>query len=811
MKTRVIKSLITSVALLFLSSTVFSAIFIDVSEFKFPVKKKQDDKELPGSGIRVCVFDTQKQEYISICYFQQPYESSNRKLQKKELPYCFYDGLTIQYNGNVVVLNNFDPDSTYGYIVRTLVPNGVITSEGKKLSADEILRNVKEVEKSGNDIYEALKSFEKGGRIKKNFKANFFTGTSKEPIRTAAFFELTETGRKNNEERRNIGEFATEYTMLGYGYTKFISQSGSDTGFDGVFIKGKEMFLTESKCHGQYIPKKKYPYYGASAEAIMKKCLNKDGIKEKMESLPMNTREKVRKIMYDSDSKIFKFAHRIKPDGTCQCLVEVFDGQKNKVKKFSSSLDSTKCIKCENDSLEKVMDDLAKRFGDQYSLEDMIDQLKKSVGKCRISSADDEHDGVLTVHDAMAAIDTAAGNINSLSCDSIIKARNRRDRSKKVVKLVKEPLKEFRDNLLESDLKEAQKIIDIVNVIFNNLNEAIKLSKGSLGKGISKKIEEAVKAAEGNRYELREILKEVSNRRNTNIHLDTTSKAYIKVEDVTEKEDEFKEEQFAPLTQEQRASADEFLNNITERYIQAQRYAEREGDNPNREVLWGGDIELGAIANVLGLRITVYRPAAVEGGALQNDHPIGPDNGRPINLWYAGNHYENYNPVTRRPIGGIPNDGNCLFHAVLRAVHQLQPDVEEYEFTLDAVRNLRQQVADNFEEHIAEIDNPNQNPIRARFATIFEAENRNHLRDAITYLPNGALREEALGLLPEGRYNDLDGWELPEAAFGYFNSTNLHPKSQLRREIEKWFLWYNGRLGGISAMKQVGKLKKQYP
>ncbi len=205
---------------------------------------------------------------------------------------------------------------------------------------------------------------------------------------------------------------------------------------------------------------------------------------------------------------------------------------------------------------------------------------------------------------------------------------------------------------------------------------------------------------------------------------------------------------FPPLLSEQREIVDRFLENISERYIQAIRNAGPEG-----EVLWGGDIELIEIANLHNLRITVYQPLAT--GVRQNP-PIGPENGRPINLWLAGGHYENYYPELERHSEDIPRDNNCLFHAVLRAEYNLvHPLPEEYTFTLGAVAALRVQVADRLKDVIEAAGRQGRmdaNPIRARFAAIFEARDAEQLAAAIAYLPHGNLRDEALGLL-QGDHN----------------------------------------------------------
>ncbi len=88
----------------------------------------------------------------------------------------------------------------------------------------------------------------------------------------------------------------------------------------------------------------------------------------------------------------------------------------------------------------------------------------------------------------------------------------------------------------------------------------------------------------------------------------------------------------------------------------------------------------------------------------------------------------------------MPPDGNCLFHAVLRA-----KDKKRYS-TTEEVADLRNQVADRLESLLTKIQKKEQDPIYIRFAAIFEAENEVQLRNAYNDLPLGYLREEAMQL-----------------------------------------------------------------
>lgn len=231
---------------------------------------------------------------------------------------------------------------------------------------------------------------------------------------------------------------------------------------------------------------------------------------------------------------------------------------------------------------------------------------------------------------------------------------------------------------------------------------------------------------------------------------------------------------FPPLTEEQREKANKFLETISERYINAIGNAYQE----EREVLWGGDIELIEVANLRNLRITVYHPST-EGP--QPNPQIGPIEGRPVNLWLEGGHYENYDQIKDEHTLDVPRDGNCLFHAVLRAEHDLNDTNTIYKFKLEAVANLRNQVADNLRYIVERVRRGDANPIYARFAAIFEAENNEQLATAIAYLPHGSLREEAVGLLTSERTQVVTN--LTPSIYDY-NYTLTYAPEEFRKKMK---------------------------
>lgn len=144
---------------------------------------------------------------------------------------------------------------------------------------------------------------------------------------------------------------------------------------------------------------------------------------------------------------------------------------------------------------------------------------------------------------------------------------------------------------------------------------------------------------------------------------------------------------------------------------------------------------------------------------IEANPPIGPRRGKPIHLWLDGLHYQNYDP-SNQELRNVPGDGNCLFYAVLRAIN------EAGESTLEEVSILRNAVADRFNSMVTRINQKeqvtrlgtaennwqpinvilthrNDNPIYSRFAAIFEAENEEQLRYAISCLPPSSLLQQA--------------------------------------------------------------------
>jgi len=312
---RILKFVIIFV-LLISSSQAFSVIFIDVSEFNFP--------KLQQSGIRVCIFDTQEQKYVYIGYFQLPSSTASRRPDGPvpNISISPYDVLTIRYNGNIEIPDNFNPNP-YGYIVRTRIDGGTITY-GKNGVVNPYM-NPPIVVKSVEFIQDELKKIE-GKKVSTGSVPVYNGGLEPWHI---GLRDLNITSIKNSKgrsEKEILGELATEYTMFGYGYIAFQSQNGSSNGLDGVFASTENptpdkdtLFFTESKCQNTEV----------SANVIMRDYLSDEKISRRIEIIPVSSkaRDIVQNFIATNGSRIFKFAHRVKPDGHCQCLVLPYQKQ----------------------------------------------------------------------------------------------------------------------------------------------------------------------------------------------------------------------------------------------------------------------------------------------------------------------------------------------------------------------------------------------------------------------------------------------------------------------------------------------------
>lgn len=306
MISNLIKPLAISLLLLF-STQVFSVTFINVDEFYFSHEEKL--------GLRVSIFDTKQQKYISIDYFQKLIVNSDEtsRTLSGPLPKIYFNGLIVDYDGNIAIPTDFNPNDPTGWIVRTRYHDGKITFKTKSY---KMLRSAAKEIKTGTYISQKLNAFTSPS-LRPLFNTSFFVEGS-ESEEKKNFSCLSSNRKDNNDERGRIGELATECTMIGYGYNKLSSQDTSNHGLDGVFTDNSdtpELFLTESKCRDESV----------TAEAILDTELKETTIAERISKAPdEDTSAVVQDFIDHKHQKIFKFAHRIKPNGECQCCVRPY-------------------------------------------------------------------------------------------------------------------------------------------------------------------------------------------------------------------------------------------------------------------------------------------------------------------------------------------------------------------------------------------------------------------------------------------------------------------------------------------------------
>ena len=208
----------------------------------------------------------------------------------------------------------------------------------------------------------------------------------------------------------------------------------------------------------------------------------------------------------------------------------------------------------------------------------------------------------------------------------------------------------------------------------------------------------------------------------------------------------------------------EFLAHVSMNYIASMRSA-----TPGN-ALFGGDIELIEIADILNVCIILHRHEGytINNGAVFSDCPaIGQADTPTIHLALLEDpvkHYQIYVPGvdgTRPRFIDVPGDGNCLFHACIRAkkLLDLNATEETVSSTVEETRVLRGQVCDRLQslvESIARGDevlhpgaanrvrlNNENDPIWSRFNAIFKAKTLTQLNVAINDLAAGDLVNEA--------------------------------------------------------------------
>ncbi len=292
-----------------------SILAIDVDEFSFPSTAKR--------GIRVIQFDTDTQKFKQIDYLTvlATDRASNSPLSYEDIP-----GLTLYTSGNVEVKSTFDLTK---FMLRT---KGEITLSGnltkpfqwKAIDSHSVLQSASPA-LSGEAILKKLKTFAKQAAAGGDFTVSLSSinpkGDLSEPV-AQTFKSISPQQKENSDERGRIGEVSTILTMFDFGYLALASKYEANHGNDGLFKTRDNgvLFLTESKCRTEKKSASKYLEEDLSEKEIyrkLQKMHEKGGI-------IAESAEDVELFIQDSPEAIFKFAHRVKDDGKCQCEIQEF-------------------------------------------------------------------------------------------------------------------------------------------------------------------------------------------------------------------------------------------------------------------------------------------------------------------------------------------------------------------------------------------------------------------------------------------------------------------------------------------------------
>jgi hypothetical protein len=283
--------------------------FVDVDEFRFVRGGLK-------SGLRVCVFDVQAQQYESISYYNIP-ATQNRKPDGVLLQ--DFHGITINYNGDVVV-----PFPLKNVIVRS---KGTISGTKGNFNQwmDDERRNLAYQSLpfvSGSELMGVLnKNFGKGPYNQKEFTVTSYTLPST-TTNCETLGSISGDEKENNGERGLIGELATRMTLFCCGFVeKLHSQDNSGQGIDGVYIQRdaskalSALYLTESKCKNASVSPKK----------IQETQLTEKILYENIGRLGTTDKQLLLDFIAASSQNVFKAAHRILITGKSQWRVEKLD------------------------------------------------------------------------------------------------------------------------------------------------------------------------------------------------------------------------------------------------------------------------------------------------------------------------------------------------------------------------------------------------------------------------------------------------------------------------------------------------------
>ena len=212
-----------------------------------------------------------------------------------------------------------------------------------------------------------------------------------------------------------------------------------------------------------------------------------------------------------------------------------------------------------------------------------------------------------------------------------------------------------------------------------------------------------------------------------------------------------------------------FLNTISRRYTEAMRNA----NSNSGEVLWGGDIELIELSRIYNLRIIVHESRYNQNEEVTDvANPAIGEGDTEIHLWLSGNHYETYDINNGTHSNDVSPDGNCLFRAVLRSVNTATGHDRISISENDDIIYSRNQVANRLNNLLNAIQqqqqvlhpganvyvtlNENDDPIRSRFAAIFEAENYHQMQYSVSLLPPSTLLNRAVELRNQSAFGRQD-------------------------------------------------------
>lgn len=307
------------VALFLFSNNAFPTIFIDIS--KVGIEQDEVKIETKQEVIRVCVFDTELQKYINISYFVIDTDDDFTITFKGDLK-----GLEITSDGSVSISENTELKGK-DYIVRTYddkkitISSKNVSNPYRSIPLGEALKSERVLQKLKN--FADKKHLQEKGKVTverwysskdKSEEINFNNLALKDGKEDEKIWQ-----NRNSKERGIIGELATEYTMLSFGYKRFDSKYGHNHGNDGIFTSSGnlratniEIFITESKARNE----------SKSAEDYMEEFESK--IQQRINLTPGDIGSTVKLLRYNHPESIFAFVHRIKEDGFCECYLKSF-------------------------------------------------------------------------------------------------------------------------------------------------------------------------------------------------------------------------------------------------------------------------------------------------------------------------------------------------------------------------------------------------------------------------------------------------------------------------------------------------------